>query len=224
MIIYKATNLINNKAYIGQTTGILQKRKMQHLRTAKHNNCPYFHRAIKKYGNENFKWETLCECDNIKELDKMEMLFISYYNTFKNGYNLDKGGHNSSGTYETRRRLAKIKKCKKHTDVHNQKISESRKGQRISEETKQKISESRKGQQLSEETKQRLLKMVKRGKDNPQSTPVIINNEYFNSMGEAKRSLNLNTGTICTRIQNNFPGYHYSKNVQLIVYNKLYSM
>ena len=55
MLIYKATNIINNKSYIGLTTRTLQERKLEHLRHTKTENT-YFHRAINEYGKDNFLW------------------------------------------------------------------------------------------------------------------------------------------------------------------------
>lgn len=55
MIIYKATNTVNQKVYIGQTTRNFKKRQQEHLYDATHNrdNLP-FHNAIIKYGFEKF--------------------------------------------------------------------------------------------------------------------------------------------------------------------------
>jgi len=58
-IIYKVTNLINNKIYIGQTTGSLEKRKIKHISCAKLNSNIYFHKALNKYGIGSFDWEIL---------------------------------------------------------------------------------------------------------------------------------------------------------------------
>ena len=55
MIIYKATKLINNKTYIGQTVLDLKIRRRQHENSYKYKNCYAFSKAIKKYGKENFK-------------------------------------------------------------------------------------------------------------------------------------------------------------------------
>ena len=59
MIIYKATNLINNKTYIGQTVLDLKTRRRQHENSYKYKNCYAFSKAIKKYGKENFKQEII---------------------------------------------------------------------------------------------------------------------------------------------------------------------
>lgn len=87
-IIYKITNKVNNKSYIGQTRYTLEFRWRQHQH--KKDNT-YFHNAIKKYGIENFNLEILEEC-SIENLDSREIYYISKYDTFKNGYNLTIGG------------------------------------------------------------------------------------------------------------------------------------
>lgn len=56
MIIYKVTNIINNKIYIGQTIHSLNIRKSQHERSHEYGYKTAFSNAIKKYGKENFIW------------------------------------------------------------------------------------------------------------------------------------------------------------------------
>ena len=90
--IYKITNIINNKVYIGQTIkenpidryeGNLLKTHNKHLKN-----------SIIKYGIENFTIETLCFCNSKEELNKKEIEYISLYNSCDNnfGYNKHKGG------------------------------------------------------------------------------------------------------------------------------------
>lgn len=69
MIIYKATNIINNKVYIGQTIHPLSVRKSQHERSHEYGYKTAFSNAIRKYGKENFKWEVIYEADAIEELN-----------------------------------------------------------------------------------------------------------------------------------------------------------
>ena len=64
-LIYKYTNKINQKNYIGQTTSTLQRRDQKHLQQI--NDNTYFHRALKKYGRDNFSLVILE--DNIQEND-----------------------------------------------------------------------------------------------------------------------------------------------------------
>ena len=90
--IYKITNLINKKAYIGQTTTSLNARINKHFSKARtQNNLTGVDAAIKKYGQENFSIEIICECPN-EDLDVQERYYIAKYNTFENGYNLTIGG------------------------------------------------------------------------------------------------------------------------------------
>ena len=91
--IYKITNKINNKIYIGQSVHI-QQRFYTHCSdalTKQDNN--YFHNAIRKYGKENFYIEIIEECLE-EELNDKEIYWIKYYNaTDKNiGYNSSIGG------------------------------------------------------------------------------------------------------------------------------------
>ena len=86
--IYKITKLLNNKIYIGRSVNIL-KRWNQHKNAA--DSSP-LHKAIQKYGIENFKLEVLEECLPT-ELNEREIYWINYYNScFGDGYNATLGG------------------------------------------------------------------------------------------------------------------------------------
>lgn len=107
MIIYKITNKINGKIYIGQTRSTLKKRFNQHCE--KRNNTA-ISLAIKKYGKLNFEIEIIYNnILTIEELNKKEIECISKYNSLSpNGYNVEIGGNQSKQSEET-----KIKKSKK---------------------------------------------------------------------------------------------------------------
>ena len=94
MIIYQATNKINGKYYIGKTIRTLKERKWRHYYdTFKKESQCYFHRAIRKYGKENFEWKVICKCNNEKELNETEIYYIKKLNSSEeNGYNLTQGG------------------------------------------------------------------------------------------------------------------------------------
>lgn len=91
--IYCFTNKVNNKSYIGLTSN-LKARKYAHIKSAlsgKRNSS--FHRAMKKYGVENFSLTILETCQSLKEANQAETLYISLFETKSpNGYNLTGGG------------------------------------------------------------------------------------------------------------------------------------
>lgn len=86
--IYKITNLLDGKNYIGQSRDIY-RRWAQHKSDAKAKNLPLY-RAIRKYGIQNFSFEILEECQ-ITELAQKEDFYIEKYNAFiPYGYNYNK--------------------------------------------------------------------------------------------------------------------------------------
>lgn len=90
--IYKATNKINGKIYIGKTSNF-KVRKWQHERCYEKEDC-VFHRAIQKYGKENFEWEIIDEALGLENVYGLEKKYIKKYNSHikENGYNMTKGG------------------------------------------------------------------------------------------------------------------------------------
>ena len=100
--IYKVTNLVNQKKYIGQSTDIERRFKEHHTDPFEMTNPAsrhIFYKAIRKYGIENFSFEILEEC-TAKELDEKEKYWIKHYNTYIGwencqGYNMTIGGSGS---------------------------------------------------------------------------------------------------------------------------------
>lgn len=90
--IYRLRNKINEKNYIGQTTNF-KRRMIRHKADSKHPEPIYkVHRAIKKYGIENFEISVLEECTE-EMLDEREIYWISHFDSFNNGYNMTGGGN-----------------------------------------------------------------------------------------------------------------------------------
>ena len=91
--IYKITNTINGKSYLGQTIQNVKERFYQHCATkcSKAVSNMAIHRAIKKYGKSNFTVEVIEEIDSAN-LNDRERYWIKYYNSYNNGYNSTKGG------------------------------------------------------------------------------------------------------------------------------------
>ena len=97
-IIYKLTNKINGKVYIGLTTRPFNIRMNQHKYDAIHNGKYPIHKAINKYGWDNFKKEIIDNASSLEELKLKEQYWIKYYDccgTTK-GYNATIGGDSST--------------------------------------------------------------------------------------------------------------------------------
>lgn len=92
MYIYKVTNNINGKVYIGRTKNI-DARWKNHCMTAKSGKyCYKLHKAIRKFGPENFTVEQI-DCSATKEeADAKEVYWIEKYNSMESGYNSSPGG------------------------------------------------------------------------------------------------------------------------------------
>ena len=87
--IYKITNKINNKVYIGQSK-LIEKRWKEHLADYERKDTKLYF-AFRKYGIENFLFEIIEEC-SIEELNEREIFWIKQYNSYNEGYNMDLGG------------------------------------------------------------------------------------------------------------------------------------
>ena len=94
--IYKITNLVNGKMYVGQTKGVLIDRWKRHIYMAKSHGKDskgqVLYKAMARYGIENFTIECLQEC-TADELNNLERFWIAKLGTFgENGYNMTVGG------------------------------------------------------------------------------------------------------------------------------------
>lgn len=111
MYIYKITNLINGKIYIGQTTSCVQKRFDEHAIHGKFNKMA-IDRAIIKYGKENFKIEIIDDtAKDQDELNLKEEYYIALYDSCnkKIGYNITTGGKNYGPLNYKRKTASNIK-------------------------------------------------------------------------------------------------------------------
>ena len=169
--VYLATNQINNKKYVGMTTRPLNVRVSEHKYDSVNrlcNNRSYFHNAIRKYGIDNFQFETLeilYDKDIAvlhKKLCEAEQYYINKFSTnIKDvGYNLTIGGDGVCGyslSQEHKDLISKIHKGKKLSDEHKRRISEfmrsdknPNKGRKMPEETREKIRRSLTGKMVGE--------------------------------------------------------------------------
>lgn len=145
--IYKITNLIDGKVYIGQTVNY-NKRKKRHLSSLKNGNHHNKHlqRAFDKHGEDSFKIELIKKC-NIEELDKLERYYIKELDACNHdkGYNMMYGGQRYRNfTKEVRLKMSEAGKGRKFTDEHKKKIGLAHKGRKLSQEHIIKISATKK--------------------------------------------------------------------------------
>lgn len=119
-IIYKTTNLLNNKFYIGQTTKIEKYFQGEYFGSG-----TLFIKAFKKYRKQNFKTEFICYALCQKELDNLEREYILKYNSvYPNGYNLDNGGNGIGRCGETtKEKISIANKGRIHSLEARKKIS-----------------------------------------------------------------------------------------------------
>jgi group I intron endonuclease len=130
MIVYKITNKINGKVYIGQSTRELQQRWSSHCcdaKTRRANNK--LHNAIKKYGPEAFEIEVLEKAETQEALDILEQKYIELYQSMgSKGYNLKSGGQSHNRySKEARERMRNAKLGRQIPEEVRAKMSEGHK-------------------------------------------------------------------------------------------------
>jgi group I intron endonuclease len=165
-IIYKTTNAINGKVYIGQTVYTLAHRKGAHkFMSKKGDQRTPFQAALLDEGFSNFSWEQIDAAETPEELDRKEKQWIARYQSDKpdKGYNILDGGTHFTIPEETRKKISEALTGKHLSPSHRKNIGEGNKGKVVSEETRRKISEAQKGRKnirhgyhLSEETKRKI--------------------------------------------------------------------
>ena len=128
--VYKITNKINNKIYIGITSQGASARFKEHLFAAEHGSPFKIHKAIRKYGRENFIFEIIDFCNNYNELKEKEKYYISLYDSMNDekGYNMTEGGDGTFG--------------RSHSEETKEKIRQKAIGREIDELTRAKLSEA----------------------------------------------------------------------------------
>ena len=146
-VVYKITNSINNKIYVGQTKSKLPSYRWNRHKYSVNKGCTVpIHNAMRLYGIEKFNFEIVCLCETLEELNSREIELILNYNALcPNGYNIMKGGDNFERTEEHKRKIGDALRNKKKSPEHIEKMKISRKGKRkqpFTEEHKQRISEA----------------------------------------------------------------------------------
>lgn len=156
MECYLITNKVNDKKYVGITSKDKESRFKKHVKDAcskKHNMA--IHKAIRKYGADNFELSVLDTAETWEDLCDLEKHCIIQYNSkTPNGYNLTDGG---SGTLGYKFTEEQIKKC---SESHLGQVAWNR-GVPASKETKQKMSKAKNGKpfpSLSEDARKKSIR------------------------------------------------------------------
>lgn len=219
MVIYKITNLINNKIYIG---------KNETKNDSYYGSGLLIKRAIKKYGKENFNKEILEECSSKEELNEREKFWINELNSndILIGYNITTGG--DGGLTSSKEHLSEKIKDKWKDNSYVDKQMESRKKREYrqkgeykhSDETKEKLRNSHTGKVATEEHKENIRK-ANLEKRVYSIIKCVETNQVFKSVNEAKRWLG--KGDIQSCIdgrQKTAGGYHWVRLSELKHRNK----
>ena len=178
MWIYKITNEINGKGYIGKTVRP-EKRFEEHFYRKRSLNYA-IHHAIKKHGKDNFHFEIIAETTK-EEVDSLEIKLIAEHKTFiaEHGYNETRGGVGGEMSEDVKKRISETLKRKYasgeikipvKSEEGRKRISESKmgnswnKGRKFTEEHRKNLSKAGKGKKKrpkTEEEKKRQSMLLK---------------------------------------------------------------
>lgn len=120
-IIYKITNKINGKVYIGQTIKSLVNRWKAHCYTAKYEQrrASHFLRALRKYKKDDFSYEVVAEANTREELNYLEKEWIAKCDSMKNGYNSTTGGEHPVWDDKSKKKASWSRQSKNIADRHD---------------------------------------------------------------------------------------------------------
>jgi len=214
MVVYKITNLLSLKSYIGQTTQEVSVRWKNHCKSSRKSAISF---AIQKYGKENFKFEIVDNADSIEELNRKEIEWIEKEGTISPiGYNLRSGGDNSLHHEVTKQKQSLVKMGNKNPMFgknlndyltsdeiiqRNEKISRTKKGK-----------PSKSGLKLAGRTKEQFdyLKQMGnkqslkyRNEGNPNAKRIVLNGVEYLTMKDAS----LKTGLSMYKLRKMYQNY-----------------
>ncbi len=156
--IYRTTNLVNGKIYIGQ-------HQRDELDRRYYGSGVMLQKALKKYGKANFQVDVIVWEDTVEKLNEAEIKFIAAFNSTipSIGYNLSTGGESgnkgSKQSEETKRLIGLGPRWNKGipmSDEHKKRQSERQKGKPFSDRAIQRAREANTGKHLSEEHKKKV--------------------------------------------------------------------
>ena len=181
--IYKITNTLDGKIYIGCTVNSLEKRFYEHLyRCYKSDFKSKLYNAIKKYGEENFIIELIEECD-VDVIYSTEKKYIIDCDTYENGLNSTLGGEGCLGYKHSPEIRRKISKNMREGNSHKGKTYKELYGQRdIEEKQKRKESVKKHWESLTVDERDNRTNNIKEGKRNKSKYSVEFIKELKNKI------------------------------------------
>lgn len=156
--IYRITNQINSKSYIGQSINPYRRWNKQHIYNTNRvkngaklgdNNIQLIHLKIAEYGIENFEFQILEEVDTQKDANLREEHWAEKYSSYAPaGYNIQKCGEYKPPSEETKRKISEAQIGKKISNATREKLRQINLGKILSEEHKKAISEGMKNSEV----------------------------------------------------------------------------
>ena len=136
--IYQYTNKITDKVYIGQTRD-LPGRKRSHRYNACNGGDTYFYRALRKYGEDNFEFAIIEECEDGSLNDREAFWIDSKGCIAPKGYNSKPGGSQAPHSEESKAKMSRNRKGIKFSETHIENLRKSHLGKTHTDETKEKL-------------------------------------------------------------------------------------
>lgn len=233
-IIYRITNLVSGKCYIGQTTQDGWKRWYAHRYEARKAKPRWpIHKAIAKHGSDSFIFEIVDRCSDRRTLDGRECFWIAREGSLSpRGYNATAGGKGISGfkmpedacrrlgdrmrgrvvSKETGQRISASKRGKRMSDETRQRMARSRLGKRHAPEVCEKIGASHRGRKLTPDHVEKIRRCSASRRHSEAAKaklrrPVRAGGIDFNSVSSAALAMGVSITTVMRRIASGLDGY-----------------
>ena len=180
--IYQYYNRVTDKSYIGQTRD-LKSRKRSHKYNASNDGDTYFYRALRSYGEENFEFTIIEECEN-RFLNDREAFWIDWRGTIApNGYNTKPGGSQAPHSEESKAKMSKKRKGMVFSESHIENLRKSHRGKTHTDETKEKLRQLHLGRKWDPSSHKKRAETLRQ-----QQLLIMKPIERYNEKGEVVRS------------------------------------